>query len=104
MPGNKILSGCLAAIALGLSALSASAAPHGGSMGGGGFHGGGMGGGGFHGGGGGFAGHRYGSGVRFYGSPRAFGGFYDGLGYGYDGYGGNCYWSGRWHRRVCPGY
>ena len=103
MPGNKFLSGCVAAIALVLSALSAAAAPHGGGMGGGGgYHGGG--GGGHGGGGGGYAGHGHGGGVRFYRSPRAFRGFYDDLGYGYYGYGGNCYWSPRWHRRVCPGY
>jgi hypothetical protein len=103
MLSNRLLSGCVAAIALGVSALGAAAAPHGVGMGGGGFQGGG---GGLHGGGGGFHGggvRGNGGGVRFYGHPRAFRGGYIGDYYGY-GYGNGCYWNGRWHRWVCPGY
>ena len=76
MLSNRILSACAGALAIGLSAGGAMAAPgHGG-------------------GGGGFAGRGYGG--RFYGHRHTA--FYGPL--IYDGYGGDeCYWRGR--RWVC---
>jgi hypothetical protein len=134
---KRILTGCLGALAIGLSSIGAVAAPaavhapvlsavndrapviqvrgggggfgggggHGGSFGGGGFQGGG----GFHGGGsgggfhgGGFAGNTHGMNHGFRGHHRAV--FFGGpFGY-YDDYGGDCWWSARRDRWVCPGY
>ena len=118
MLSKRLLTGCVAAVALGLSAVGAMAA-HGGGGGGGGHGGGGggfHGGGGFQGGGGAFRGgggyrggasHFYRSGYagRGYGGRnfhhRRGLGFYD----SYDGYGDDgCYWSPRYRREVCSFY
>jgi len=91
MSSNRLLAGCIGAVALGLSAAGAVAAP---GHGGGGFHGGG-----FH--GGGFAGRGFGGAHRFYAHPRAA---FLGGPYGYYGDYGGCSWSGHWQRWVCPSY
>jgi hypothetical protein len=82
MLSKRLLSG-FGAIAFGLSAAGAVAAP-----GHGGFHG------------GGFAGRGYGGGYHFYGRRGAtfIGEPLD------DVYSDGCIWSGRWHRWVCPSY
>lgn len=98
---NKILVGFVAAAALGLSALGASARV--GGVGGGGFHGGAAfhGAGAFHPGGmhaGGFHGFRDGAHRHFHGRNFAFYGPYVYGAYDED----DCYWRGRhW---VCPDY
>lgn len=121
MLSNHLLSSCVGALALGLSTVGAVALPalspsvptdgaalelvrgaHGGG-GGGGFHGGGgsgFHGGGFHGGfhGGGFVGHHFGHG--FHGRGL---GFYGPYAYD-DDFEGNCWWSSRRDRWVCPSY
>jgi hypothetical protein len=120
MLSKRVLFGCVAALAMGLSAAAAEARGgggfgRGGHMGGGfagGGHVGGGYGGGFHGGGGGFRGGYGGGGIRSYRAAPSVGHVYGGrhfrgrrfayyapfYGYGYDD---DCSYSPRYRRYVC---
>jgi hypothetical protein len=130
---TRLISGCIGALAIGLSSIGATAAPAvphstalsaatdrmpiilvrgGGGGGGGGFGGGG--GGGFGGGGGSHGGGGFGGGGGFHGGGGSYGGGFAGHGFRGDHHaaylgapyydGGTCYYSSRRGRTICPSY